>query len=247
MISGLAGRVVVITGAGSGIGLATARAMAAEGASVVGADLDADGLRTFSTDLGDRGVPLVADISTPDGANAVVETATKALGRLDVLVACAGVYETHGVADIDAETWDRVMDVNLRGTFLCAQAAMKVMGDQGWGRIITLSSIAAMTGGMAAGPAYVTSKAGVMGMTRSLAHAAGPLGITVNCVHPGVIETPMTGAMSGATKSSAAEKSALGRTGTAEEVAAVIVLLASDATSFVTGAHLSVNGGLFMD
>jgi 3-oxoacyl-[acyl-carrier protein] reductase len=247
MRTGLEGRVVAITGAGSGIGLATARAMATEGARVVAVDLRMESVKALQAELGDQYLPIAADIATTTGAKAVVAGCLERFGRFDVLVTCAGVYETASVADMTESDWDRVLGVNLRGTFLCAQAALPLMAANGWGRIVTLSSVAAMTGGMAAGPAYVASKAGVMGLTRSLAHAGGPDGVTANCVHPGIIDTPMTAVLDDATRRAAADRTALRRTGTPEEVAAVIVMLASDAASFVTGAHLSVNGGLLMD
>lgn len=248
MDTGLQGRVAAVTGAGSGIGLATARALVAEGCRVVVADLREEAVADAVAELGaDVAVGVGADVSREEGAQAVVDAARAAFGRLDVLMCCAGVYETNRLADLDRAAWDRVLDVNLRGTFLCAQAAIPVMAENGWGRIVTISSIAALTGGEAAGPAYVASKAGVMGLTRSLAHAGGPLGITVNCVNPGVIETPMTAVIGEDQLRVVAERTPLRRNGRPEEVAAVMVFLASEPAGFVHGAHLSINGGLFVD
>lgn len=246
MDTGLGGRVAAVTGAGSGIGRAAARALAAEGCRLIASDLRVDAVTPLESEMG--AIAVEADVATEDGAQAVTEAARRAYDRLDVLVCCAGVYETNTVDSIDVDAWDRVLDVNLRGTFLCAQRAMPLLSANGWGRIVTVSSIAAHTGGASgAGPAYVASKAGVMGLTRSLAHAAGPRGVTVNCINPGIIETPMTAAIDPNERRAAAGRTPVRRNGQPEDVAFVIVFLASEAAGFVNGAHLSVNGGLFMD
>ncbi|WP_283136518.1 SDR family NAD(P)-dependent oxidoreductase [Rhizohabitans arisaemae] len=246
MNTGLDGRVAVVTGAASGIGAATARALAAEGCRIVAADLREETVTAPAGHTPGTWVAVGADLSTPGGAQRLVQAAEENFGRLDVLVACAGVYETGGVDDVDDVVWDRVHGVNLRGTYLCARAAMKTMARGGYGRIVTFSSIAAQTGGLAAGPAYVAAKAGVLGLTRSLAGAAGPHGITVNCVCPGIIETPMTAAIDEETKRATAARTPMRRNGTPEDVAAVVVMLASTGAGFVTGAHIDVNGGLHM-
>jgi len=245
--SGLDGRVALVTGAGSGIGMATARALAREGCRVVVADLDEEPVAALAEELGADAIPVAADVAVPDGPKALVDQAKVAFGQLDVLVCCAGIYETRTLGTLGVEEWDRVIDVNLRGTFLCAQAAIPAMAAGGWGRIVTVSSIVTLTGGMTAGASYVASKAGVSGLTRSLANSAGPLGITVNCVLPGIIETPMTQAIPVDARQATAERTPLRRNGLPEEVADVIAFFASDAARFVTGAHLSVNGGLAMD
>lgn len=237
---GLDGRVALVTGAASGIGKATAQLLASEGARIVAADLREPELTGF----GDDAVPVAVDLSDPDGGKAVVAAAQAAFGRLDILVCSAGVYETSSLPDLGAREWDRVQSINLRGTFLCAQAAVPAMAVNAWGRIVLLSSLAALTGGMAGSAAYVASKAGVMGLTRSLANHAGPLGITVNCVNPGIIETPMTEALE---REEIAARTPVRRNGTPEDVASIIAMLVSDGAGFVTGAHLSINGGLVAD
>jgi 3-oxoacyl-[acyl-carrier protein] reductase len=239
--TGLDGRVAVVTGAASGIGLATARALAAEGCAIVAADL-----APTSPAYADDWCAVGVDVATKDAGERIASAALDQFGRLDVLVACAGLYDTRSLADLDVDAFDRMQDVNVRGTLLCARSALAAMADGGWGRIVLLSSIVVHTGGMAAGPAYVASKAAVLGLTRSLAHAAGPHGVTVNCVNPGIIETPMTAAIDAETKRATAARTPLGRNGTPEEVASVIVMLCSAGASFVTGAHLDVNGGLAM-
>jgi 3-oxoacyl-[acyl-carrier protein] reductase len=237
---GLDGRVAVVTGAARGIGRATAQLLASEGVRIVAADLREPELAGF-----DEGAIAVAvDVADPEGAKALVDASQAAFGRLDILVCSAGVYETNSLLDLGAQEWDRVQAINLRGTFLCAQAAVPAMAANGWGRIVLLSSLAALTGGLAAGASYVASKAGVMGLTRSLANHVGPLGITVNCVNPGIIETPMTEALE---REQIAARTPVRRNGTPEDVASIITMLASDRAGFVTGAHLSINGGLVAD
>lgn len=243
----LDGRVALITGGASGIGLAAARALAAEGCRIVLADLrPQEAAAELEADHRDAVHPVVVDVSVPEQARAAVAASVERFGRLDVLVTCAGVWETRGL-DLTDEEWDRTLTVNLSGTYHCARAAIDAMAVNGWGRIVTLASSAAQTGGGAAGPAYVASKAGVMGLTRSLAKHAGPSGITVNSLTPGLIETPMTQRLSAEDLAAAANAVPLRRNGTAEEVAAVIVMLASEGLGFVTGSHVNVNGGLVMD
>lgn len=237
---GLSGRVAAVTGAASGIGAACAQALAREGCEIVAADLRAP------IEAASAWAWVEADVATPEGAQAIADTATDRFGRLDVLVACAGIYDTRTLDETAPEDWDRMLAVNLRGTFLCAQAAIAAMRPRGWGRIVTFTSIAARTGGRLASPAYVASKAGVLGLSRSLAHAGGPHGITVNCISPGVIETPMTAVMGERAKDTFAATTPLGRNGRPEEVAAVVAMLASDAAGFVHGALVNVDGGLGM-
>jgi len=244
--SGLAGRVAIVTGAASGIGRATAQALLREGCRVAGVDADGDGLAGVAVEDPATWLPLEADISSEAGARAIVAETLRVFGALDVFVACAGVYETTSIDELTEELWDRVASVNVRGTFLCARAALDAMIPRGFGRIVTVSSLVADTGGVAAGTAYVASKASVVGLTRSLAHVAGPHGITVNCISPGIIDTPMTSAIDAETKRVLAERTPLRRNGRPEEVAAAILMLASDGASFIHGARLDVNGGLVM-
>jgi 3-oxoacyl-[acyl-carrier protein] reductase len=244
--TGLEGRVAAVTGAASGIGLATARALAAEGCRIVAVDLREELVVELAGENPDSWEPFGADVSSAAGAASIVARALERFGRLDVLVTCAGVYEVGSIDDVDLDVWDRVQSINLRGTYLCAQAAIPAMAKNRWGRIVTLSSMAAETGGYSAGPAYVASKSGVLGLTRHLAHAGGPHGITANCLCPGIIETPMTAVLDEEHKRETAARTPVRRNGTAEDVAAVAVMLASEGAAFVTGAHLDVNGGLVM-
>lgn len=246
MKTGLKGRVAAVTGAASGIGLATARALEAEGCLIVASDINEGVVTSITAENPDVWWPVIADVAGEKGAAAVVDAALTRFGRIEIMVTCAGIYETGALAEVGPEEWDRVHAVNLRGTYLCARSAIRAMGSQGWGRIITFSSMAAQTGGLQAGPAYVAAKAGVIGLTRSLANSAGPQGITVNCLCPGIIETPMTTVLDEESKRATAARAPLRRNGTPEDVAALVTMLASDAAGFVTGAHLDVNGGLAM-
>ena len=237
METGLAGKVVLVTGGASGIGLACVKALAAEGAQVLVAALHAA--------PGPGSVTV--DVTKPEDAGRAVQAAVERFGSLDVLVTCAGIFHSTPLDRISPEEWDRIQAVNLRGTFLVAQAALEVMIPRRSGRIVTIASLAGQVGGLAAGASYAASKAGVIGLTKSLARFAGPHGITVNAVNPGIIETPMTAGLPEAQRAALVERTPLGRVGTAEEVAAVVVFLASDAASFVHGAHVDVNGGIHMD
>ena len=245
MDTGLAGKTAVVTGAASGIGLACSRALAAEGATVVLADLNETAAREAAREV--SGHPVAVDVTKPEDARRVVEEAVARGGALDVLVACAGTFHATPLDRIEPDEWDRIQAVNLRGVFLVAQAALEVMIPRRSGRIVTIASLAGQTGGLAAGASYAASKAGVAALTKSIARFAGPHGITANCVNPGIIDTPLIAAWPAEVLERTVAQTPLGRVGRPEEVAAVVVLLASDAASFVHGAHVDVNGGLFMD
>jgi 3-oxoacyl-[acyl-carrier protein] reductase len=243
--TGLAGKTAVVTGAASGIGLACSRALAAEGATVVLADLNEEAADEAARELG--GHAVAADVTKPEHARRVVEEAVARSGALDVLVACAGAFHATPLDRIQPDEWDRIQGVNLRGVFLVAQAALETMIPRRSGRIVTIASLAGQTGGLAAGASYAASKAGVAALTKSIARFAGPHGITANCVNPGLIDTPMIAAWPADVRDRVVAQTPLGRLGRPEEVAAVVVMLASDGASFVHGAHVDVNGGLFMD
>ena len=245
MDMGFEGKTAVVTGGASGIGLACSRALAAEGATVVLADLNEEAAASAAQELG--GYAVAADVAKPEHASRIVEEAVGRSGGLDVLVACAGAFHATPLDRIEADEWDRIQNVNLRGVFLVAQAALKVMIPRRWGRIVTIASLAGQTGGLAAGASYAASKAGVAALTKSIARFAGPHGITANCINPGIIDTPMIAAWPPEVRKQTVALTPLGRVGTPEEVAAVVVMLASTGASFVHGAHIDVNGGLFMD
>jgi 3-oxoacyl-[acyl-carrier protein] reductase len=238
---GLAGKTALVTGAAGGIGRACAQALAAEGARVVCSDLDRVGAEQTATQIG--GASTAGDVTNPDDVRRIVEGA----GELDVVVASHGVFQDTRLPDITAEEWDRVQAVNLRGTFLLCQASVARMLPRRRGSIVAIASLAGQVGGLQAGAAYAASKAGVAALTKSLARLAGPHGIRVNCVNPGFIDTTMTAGWEPDARERVIGSTPLGRIGTAEEVAAAVVWLSSDQAAFVHGAHLDVNGGLYMD
>jgi 3-oxoacyl-[acyl-carrier protein] reductase len=242
---GLDGKTAVVTGAASGIGAACARVLAAEGANVVCADIDREGALAVAQEVGGLGVEV--DVTDPASCERLISAATGRYGTLDVLVTCAGIFHATSIDRITAEEWDRVQSVNLKGTFLACQAALRVMVPQRTGRIVTIASLGGQTGGLAAGASYAASKAGVVALTKSIARFAGPHGIAANAVNPGIIDTPMTHAWPDDARNRVVAGTPLGRMGTPEEVAGLVVVLASRTASFVHGAHVDVNGGLLMD
>ena len=246
MNTGLDGRVAIVTGAGSGIGQAAARALIAEGCRVVAADRNVEAVDLLAEQHPSMCVACAGDVTDRRYAGAVVDAASTRFERLDVLITCAGVWETTRFDETSDESWDGVLEINLGATFRFARAAVGAMIPRRWGRVVTISSMAARTGGAAAGPAYVASKAGVVGLTRSLANFAGPYGVTVNCVSPGVIDTPMIAHANPTQTAATIERTPLRRLGRPEEVAAVAVMLASEGAGFVHGAHIDVTGGLIM-
>jgi 3-oxoacyl-[acyl-carrier protein] reductase len=243
--AGLAGKTALVTGAAGGIGRACCAAFAAEGARVVCSDVDGQAAAMMALTLG--GHPVAGDVTSADDVERMVEETVSLTGSVDVVVTSHGIFHSTALADIDPADWDRIQAVNLRGTFLVCRASLKAMAPQRSGSIVTIASLAGQVGGLHAGAGYAASKAGVAALTKSLARQAGPLGIRVNCVNPGFIETPMTETWSEDARAEVVGRTPLGRIGTAEEVAAAVVWLASDGSSFVHGAHLDVNGGLHMD
>jgi len=244
MDTGLRNAVVLVTGAGRGIGAACARAFATEGAELVLADLDADAVGAVAGDLSAWAVEL--DVSDAGQVGRIADEVAERCGRLDVLVHCAGVFQGTAFDRIEPDEWDRVLAINLRGTFLVAQAAVRLMAPQGRGRIVTVGSLSAQSGGLAAGAAYTASKAGVAALTKSIARFGAPHGITANCVQPGIVDTDLTRAWPAAQLAATVAATPLQRTATPEEIAATVLYLSSDSSAFVTGTHADVNGGLYM-
>jgi len=250
----LEGKVALVTGGARGIGFAIAKRFAAEGAAVAVLSLHEESAQEAAAAVG--GVALVGDVANePDVARAVAETVA-AFGRLDVMVNNAATIAVGPVLETRAETWDRVMQVNLRGVFLgCREAARQMIAQREGGRIINASSGAGRRGDAGIG-AYAASKFGVIGLTQSLAVELAPHAITVNAYCPGhVTSTPMwdgidaaatarTGQPAGSAKRAAEAEAPLARAGRPEEVAAAVAYLASDDAAFVTGESLLIDGGL---
>jgi 3-oxoacyl-[acyl-carrier protein] reductase len=240
----LANKKALVTGGGAGLGLAMARAMAAEGAQVAIWECNPDLLPALSEEF-----PLVGqvDVSRADQVRQAAAKLLEGWGRLDILINNAGICLAEPIAKISEQDWDLVLAVNLKGTFLCSQAFAGAMQEQGAGKIINLGSIAGKVGGIAAGAHYAASKAGVMCFTKSLARELAPFGVNVNALCPGVIATDMTRALSGGDFKNYEAGIPLGRVGGAEELAAVAVFLACEDSSYLTGEIIDVNGGQLMD
>ena len=239
--TGLEGRVCLVTGAARGIGRSCAELLAAEGATLVLCDRDADAMADDPD-----GLRVVADVGRRQDVDALFAEVRQQHARLDVLIHCAGVYRITPLSDVTDDEWDQVLDVNLRSAFLLAQGAVELMREHGSGSIVLFGSYAARTGGLRAGVHYAASKAGVEGVMRNVAQYAGPLGIRVNCLHPGFTETDMVSILNDEAHSEARTRSPLRRTSTPAEQAAMAVVLASDIASFVHGVTLDVNGGMYM-
>jgi len=247
-------KVVVITGAGSGIGRATALAFGREGAKVVAADLEAASAQATAGQIkaaGGRAESLQVDVSVAADVERMVTTTVERLGGLDVLVNNAGVFFQVPVAQVPEEQWDRLMSINLKGVYLGCKHVVPQMIRQGRGAIVNTASIAGLRGFAGYGT-YGAAKGGVVQLTKAFALEVARVGIRVNCVCPGIIETAMLDqgvAEMGLDRSMfvqlAGAAHPMGRIGRPEEVAAAILFLASDDASFITGIALSVDGGLW--
>lgn len=245
------GRVAIVTGAGRGIGAATALRLASEGARVALVDLDESGTAEVAgqiAEAGSQGLPVVCDVSDAAAVQTAVDRAAAHFGSLDILVNNAGVTRDNLLFKMTDADFDTVLGVHLRGAFLCARAAQKYMVEGKWGRIISLSSVSAL--GNRGQVNYSAAKAGLQGLTRTLAIELGPFGITVNAVAPGFIDTAMTQATAQRMgidpdlfKEAAAQRIAVRRVGHPSDVAGVIAFLASDDASFVSGQVIYVAGG----
>jgi NAD(P)-dependent dehydrogenase (short-subunit alcohol dehydrogenase family) len=241
------GKVALVTGARRGIGRATAVALAAEGARLVLgdiADLEATAQAVF--EAGDLpAVTVKLDVTSPSDAEAAVARAIEQFGRLDILVNNAGVGKPAPLAEVTDDLWDWIIDINLKGPFICSRAAAPHLG-QG-SAIVNVASLAGRASSPAMACAYSASKAGLLGLTRHLAKELGPRGIRVTAVNPGVVLTSLVADnFPPEHLARTIETIPLGRASQPEEVASVIVFLASDDAGYVTGASLDANGGIFM-
>ena len=247
----LEGKVAVVTGAAQGIGSVYATALADEGAAVAAVDLQADGIAKVADHIGSAGgsaVAVEADVSDQASTERMAEAVTKAFGGIDILVNNAAIYSGLKLGDpfaVDPAEWDRVMAVNVRGPWLCSRAVAPSMRARGGGRIVNQSSVAAW-----GGPSlihYAVSKAGVIGLTRSLAKFLGPDKITVNAIAPGFMETDATLSMIPANRlEQLVAMQPVRRMGTPEDLTGALVYLCSDEAAFITGQVLIVDGGTIM-
>ena len=241
-------QVAIVSGAARGIGLAIAEQLACAGASVALVDVNESLVRESARRLGADGrtvLSIAADVSVGLQVQAAVETVMGAWGRVDILVNNAGICPLTPADQITEAEWDRVLAVNLKGAFLFCQAVMPILRRQRSGKIINMSSSAAQTGGLIAGLHYSASKAGLIGMTKSLARLLAP-DVQVNAVAPGMIDTEMTQVFDETVKANVVRGMPLQRLGAAQDVAWAVLYLASSASDFITGQVLAVSGGLYM-
>lgn len=247
----LEGKVAIVTGAGSGIGRVAASLFAAEGARVVVADVLADHAESAAADIvaaGGSALPVTVDVSDEDQVASMVSAAVSAYGTLDVLFNNAGIFpeDDGGVLDTPPETWQRVMDVNVKGVWLGCRAAVPAMLGSGGGSIVNVASFVALMGAATAQIAYTTSKGGVLAFTRELAVEYARRGIRANSICPGPIETPLLAELLAdpARRQRRLVHIPIGRFGRPAEIARAALFLASDDASFVTGSALVVDGGI---
>ena len=237
-------KVAIVTGAASGIGKSCSLSFAEKGVKVVVVDLNKKGTEETNLEIqrkGGKAIFIKADVSKKEDVENIVNITKNNFGKIDILVNCAGICQIRNVEDITEEEWDKIMSINLKGTFFLCQSVLKEMKKYQKGKIVNMGSVAGEIGGILVGANYSASKAGIICLTKSLARYAAPYNINVNSVSPGFIDTEMTKDLGQDPKSVP-----LGRRGRPEEVSDVILFLCSEASSYITGANIDVNGGLFM-
>ena len=244
------GKVALVTGAARGIGEAIALKLAQEGADVVVTDVDLEGAQRVAQEiegLGRKAKAVLADVSQREAVQRLVSEAVSLFGKIDILVNNAGIIRRGTFLEHDPQDWEKVLSVNLGGTFNCAKEIVPLMVKQGGGKIINISSVVGKMGDIASAPSYGTSKGAINTFTKSLARELAPYGINVNAVAPHAIETDMSREWSEEKRRQIVEAIPLKRLGKPEEVAEVVAFLASDGAGFITGQILDVNGGYLMD
>lgn len=241
----LTGKCALVTGASGGIGGAIAKSLHESGATVALSGTRVDALTAVADQLGDRVHVTPADLGSPEGADALIKDASAAMGGVDILVNNAGLTRDQLAMRMKDEDWQTVLDVNLTAAFRLSRACLRGMMKARFGRIIGITSVVGVTGN-AGQTNYAASKAGMIGMSKSLAQEVASRGITVNCVAPGFIETAMTDVLSDDLKTNLLAGIPAGRLGHVDDIASACVYLASDEASYMTGQTLHVNGGMAM-
>lgn len=243
-------QVAVVTGAGRGIGKAIAEALAKEGASLIIADVFFDQAKETADKLqssfsGIKSIAMKLDVSKSDEVKQTFDEINKNFGKIDILVNNAGITRDGFIMRMNESDWDSVIDINLKGVFLCSKEAIKTMMKQKYGRIVNIASVVAFTGNPGQAN-YSASKAGIVGLTKTIAKEYASRGITSNAVAPGFIKTAMTDALAENIKEDMKKAIPLGRFGAAEDVANSVVFLASPQSGYITGQVIHVNGGMYM-
>jgi 3-oxoacyl-[acyl-carrier protein] reductase len=241
----LTGKTALVTGATGGLGGAIAKALQAQGATVAISGTRQEVLDKLASEIGDRIHVLPCNLSDKAEVEGLVPKAEAAMGQLDILVANAGITRDNLFVQMKDDEWEQVIDVNLTATFRLARAAVKGMMRRRFGRVIGVTSVVGVTGNPGQGN-YAASKAGMIGMMKSLAAEYARRGVTANCVAPGFIATPMTDKLNEKQREAILGRVPAGRLGTSEDVAAAIVFLASNEANYMTGQTLHVNGGMAM-
>jgi 3-oxoacyl-[acyl-carrier protein] reductase len=241
----LSGKTALVTGATGGIGAAIARALARQGARVALSGTRRDALEALAGELGDKALVLPCDLGDVDAVEKLVPAAEAALGALDILVNNAGITRDNLFMRLKDEEWDRVIAVDLTASFRLARAAVRGMMRRRSGRIIGITSVVGVTGNAGQGN-YAAAKAGLIGMTKSLAQEVASRGVTVNCIAPGFIDTAMTAALADKQREAILARVPAGRFGLGDDIAAAAVFLSSNEAGYVTGQTLHVNGGMAM-
>ncbi len=244
----LSGKTALVTGCGRGIGKAIAKVLAQEGADIVVNDIDLDSAASLAkeiSNLGRRVLVCCGSVGVIGDVTDMFSKIKKEFKHLDILVNNAGITRDNMLLQMTDQEWDQVMDVNLKGVFYCIREAAAIMKEQGFGRIVNLTSVTALTGNVGQ-VNYAASKAGVVGMTKTLARELARFQITVNAIAPGFIETPMTESIPDDIKKSIVRGIPLGRAGNPQDVANLVKFLSSDDSSYITGQVISCNGGLYI-
>jgi len=243
-------RVAIVTGGARGIGKAIALTFVREGAKIALVDVDQERLNALKDAIEKKAGVAIAvscDISKSSETKQMVEQVQRAFGRIDILVNNAGIIRRGTIETVTEEDWDRVIEVNLKGTFNCCKAVVEIMKQRGYGKIVNVSSIAGKMGDITSAPGYGPSKAAMDALTKTLARQLARYGINVNAVSPHAIETEMSAQWSDERRREIIASIPLGRLGKPEEVAEAVLFLASDSAAFITGEILDVNGGALMD
>lgn len=247
----LKGKTAIITGSGRGIGKAIALAMAQQGAKIVINDVNMESAHEVVAEIeamGRQAIAIKADVTAEKQVEAMIRACIDRFGKLDILVNNAGIIQTVPVTEINGQDWDRVMEVNLKGVFLCCKAALTPMKAQRSGKIVNIASVAGKRGGGLLGNScYSASKGGVIAFTKSVARESGPFGINVNAVTPAFTDTEMTRSIDPEKRELIIKMLPLGRVGQPSDIAGAVCFLASSMSDYMTGEIMDVDGGLMMD